>query len=86
MFTCYDSGKAGGYNQANKAAKVLTGFNETIWLDKFLRKESTVRIYKAIARPLLTYTAEPRPDTGKTKMESETTEMKTLRKIVSRCT
>ena len=41
-------------------------------------------IYKAAIRPILTYTAETRPETLKTKQILETTEMKVVRKIAGR--
>ena len=46
--------------------------------------ETKSRIYKAAIRPILTYTAETRPETSKTKQILETTEMKVVRKIFDR--
>ena len=43
--------------------------------------ESKVRIYKTCVRPIMTYAAETRADTAKTKRMLRTTEMKTLRAI-----
>ncbi|GJQ66793.1 hypothetical protein Trydic_g18562 [Trypoxylus dichotomus] len=45
-----------------------------IWRNKYISKESKVRIYKAMVRPVLTYSTETRGDTKK---------MKILRKIAN---
>ncbi|XP_056642629.1 uncharacterized protein LOC130449021 [Diorhabda sublineata] len=39
------------------------------------------RIYKVVIRPIMTYTAETRPDTSKTQRMLETAEMRILRRI-----
>ncbi|CAH0383760.1 unnamed protein product [Bemisia tabaci] len=44
-------------------------------------KESKVRVYKTVVRPVLTYAAETRADTKRTKQQLRTVEMKVLRKI-----
>ena len=49
--------------------------------NKHLRKETKVRIYKSVVRPILTYTAETRPETAKTTQILEAAEMRTLRRI-----
>ena len=46
--------------------------------------ESKVKIYKTTVRPILTYAAETRADTSKTKQLLRTTEMNTLRTIVGK--
>ena len=43
-----------------------------------------MRIYKSVVRPILTYAAETRSDTAKTRQILETTEMKTLRRIMNK--
>ena len=42
------------------------------------------KIYKTAIRPIMTYTAETRPKTAKTKRLLETTEMKVLRGIAEK--
>jgi len=66
-------------HQAIKASRISGWLNETIWSNKYLRTEAKVRIYKSIVRPTLTYAAETRTDTAKTRQLLEVTEMKTLR-------
>ena len=51
---------------------------------KYLWNEAKVRIYKSIVRPILTYAAETRTDTAKTRQFLEVTEMKTLRRIINK--
>ena len=46
--------------------------------------ESKVRIYKTSVRPVLTYAAETRADTTKTRQKVNTTEMKILRTIAGK--
>ena len=46
-----------------------------------MNKESKVRIFKTIARPVLTYAAETRAGTQRTKQRLRTEEMKFLRKV-----
>jgi hypothetical protein len=53
-------------HQAIKASRISGCLNETIWSNKYLRKEAKVRIYKSIVPPVLTYTAETRKETAKT--------------------
>jgi len=71
-------------HQAIKASKISGCLNETIWSNKYLRTEAKVRIYKNIVRPTLTYAAETRTDTAKTRQLLEVTEMKTLRRIINK--
>ncbi|XP_045480918.1 uncharacterized protein LOC123685306 [Harmonia axyridis] len=70
--------------QVNKAMRTAGCLNDTIWNNKHLRTETKARIYKAAIRPIMTYTAETRPDTTKTKRLLETCEMKVLRKIAGK--
>jgi hypothetical protein len=51
-------------HQTIKASKIPGCLNETIWSNKHLRNETKVRIYKSVIRPILTYAAETRTDTG----------------------
>ena len=46
--------------------------------------ESKIKIYKAVVRPIMTYCAETRADTTKTKQLLRTTEMNTLRAILGK--
>lgn len=70
--------------QITKANRISGCLNGTIWYNQFLQKETKVRIYKSVVRPIMTYTAETRPETAKTKKLLEVTEMKTLRKIINK--
>ena len=67
--------------QVSKASKVAGCLNDLIWRNQHLKQETKTRIYKTAIRPIMTYTAETRPDTSKTKKLLETTEMKILRRI-----
>jgi len=58
--------------QAYKAAKLSGCLNDTIWRYKYLRQETKMRIYKSVIRPVLTYAAETRADTSKTKQIKKT--------------
>ena len=46
--------------------------------------ESKIKTYKAVARPIMTYGAETRAATTKTKQLLRTTEMNTLRAILGK--
>lgn len=67
--------------QTIKAAKTAGCLNEMVWRNRFMNKDSKVRIYKTIVRPVLTYAAETRAETQRTKQQFRTLEMKVLRKI-----
>lgn len=67
-----------------KGNQIAGCLNDTIWKNKHLQIETKTRIYKTAVRPIITYQAETRPDTVKTKRLLETTEMKILRKIVGK--
>ena len=68
--------------QTNKVARVAACLDNTIWRNKHMRIETKARIYKATIRPIMTYTAETRPETTKTMLE--TTEIKILRKLAGK--
>ena len=63
----------------------IKDFNRYVYIAcrRYLRTEAKVRVYKTIVRPILTYAAETRTDTAKTSQLLETTEMKTLRRIIN---
>ncbi|XP_015181515.1 PREDICTED: uncharacterized protein LOC107069067 [Polistes dominula] len=67
--------------QTTKAARVAGCLSDTIWRNKNIKIETKARIYKITIRPIMTYCAETRSDSAKTKRLLETTEMKILRKI-----
>lgn len=67
--------------QAMKAAAISGCLRDVIWKNKHMSVEGKVRIYKTCVRPILTYAAETRAETAKTKRIMRTTEMKTLRSI-----
>ncbi|XP_065172605.1 uncharacterized protein [Atheta coriaria] len=64
--------------KANKIAGCLKG---PILRNKHISKQVRGRIYKAVIRPIMTYTSETRADTSKIKSLMETSEMRTLRTI-----
>ncbi|XP_072159004.1 uncharacterized protein [Bemisia tabaci] len=68
-------------DQALKAARVAGCLNEMVWRNKYMARESKVRVYKTIVRPVLTFAAETRAETKRTKQQFRTVEMKVLRKI-----
>jgi hypothetical protein len=65
-----------------KATRLSGCLNDTIWRNKYLWHETKLRSYKSVIRPVLTYEAETRVDTSKTKQVLETREMNTSRKII----
>lgn len=67
--------------QANKAARLSGGLRDIIWRNKHMSIESKARIYRTTIRPVLTYAAETRADTRRTKNLLRTTEMRILRSI-----
>lgn len=67
--------------QIVKANRIAGCLNNTIWRNKHLRMETKTRIYKGVIRPIMTYTAETRSNTARTKRRIETNEMKILRRI-----
>ncbi|KAJ4427041.1 hypothetical protein ANN_26840 [Periplaneta americana] len=71
-------------DQVNKAAAVSGYLNSYIWKNKYLRRETKIRIYKTVVRPIMTYAVETRSDTTKTKQMMNVTEMKVLRNITGK--
>lgn len=67
--------------QVAKANKIAGCLNDVIWRNKHLKKHTKARVYKTTIRPIMTYTAETRADTARTRRLLETTEMKILRRI-----
>lgn len=70
--------------QIVKASRISGSLNDTIWNNKYLQLETKTRIYKTVVRPILTYGAETRAETTRSKQLINTVEMKTLRKIVGK--
>ena len=70
--------------QTTRATKIAGCLNATIWRNKNIGIEAKSRIYKTAIRPIMTYTAETRPETAKTKRLLETTEIKVLRGIAGK--
>uniref|UniRef100_A0AAR5PIR3 Reverse transcriptase domain-containing protein n=1 Tax=Dendroctonus ponderosae TaxID=77166 RepID=A0AAR5PIR3_DENPD len=69
--------------QATKAIRIAGCLN-AIWCNRRMGTDSKSRIYKIVVRPMMTYTAETRPETMKTKRLLETAEMKILRRITGK--
>jgi hypothetical protein len=44
--------------QVTEANSVAGCLNDTIWRNIYIRKETKSRIYKAVVRPIITYTVE----------------------------
>lgn len=70
--------------QTNKAAVVSGCLRDVIWRNKEMSTNSKVRIYKSCVRPIMTYAAETRAESSKTKRLMRTTEMKILRSITGK--
>ena len=70
--------------QAIKGAAVSGYLRDVTWKNKFMSTESKVKIYKAMVRPVMTYGAETRAETSRTKQLIRTVEMNTLRAIVGK--
>lgn len=64
-----------------KASFISGSLRDLIWKNKYMTAECKIRIYKTCVRPILTYAAETRAETTKTKKLLRSTEMKTLRAI-----
>lgn len=67
--------------QANRANRIAGYLRDIVWRNQHISIKSKVRIYKTCIRPVLTYAAEARADTAKTKRILRMAEMKTLRAI-----
>lgn len=70
--------------QTTRATRVAGCLNDTVWRNKNISIQTKSRIYKAVVRPTMTYTAETRPDTARTRQLLETTEMRVLRRIAGK--
>ena len=70
--------------QTMKGARISGYLRDIIWKNKHLSQESKVKIYRTIVRPVMTYAADTRAETSKTKQLLRTTEMNTLRTITGR--
>lgn len=68
-------------SQATKATLISGQLRDIIWRNRYMNIDSKTRIYRTCVRPILTYGAETRCETNKTKQIMRTTEMKTLRMI-----
>lgn len=71
------------HTQAQKAAAVSGCLRDIIWRNKHISIKAKVRIYKTCIRPIITYAAETRAETARTKAIIRTTKMKTLRAITN---
>jgi len=71
--------------QVNKASRIAGYLRNFVWKNNYMNRETKIRIYKTCIRPIMTYAAETRADTRRTKAILRTTEMRILRTIVG-CT
>ena len=71
-------------HQTNNSARISGLLRDVTWRNKYMTVESKIKIYKAVVRPIMTYSAETRADTTKTKQLLRTTEMNTLRAILGK--
>jgi len=71
-------------HQTNNAARISGLLRDITWRNRHMTTESKIKIYKAVIRPIMTYGAESRADTAKTKQLLKTTEMNTLRAILGK--
>lgn len=60
-----------------KTNRLGGSMNDVIWSNKYLRTDTKVRMYNSASRPVLTYGAEARSDTVKSKTQVQVTEMST---------
>lgn len=63
-----------------KATRVAGQLNDAFFRNRHFNIEMKARIYKTI-QPILTYAAEMRLETSKTRQNLETTKIKTVRRI-----
>ncbi|XP_055389323.1 uncharacterized protein LOC129618543 [Condylostylus longicornis] len=70
--------------QLNKAARVSGCLSDIIWKNKHMGQVAKIKIYKSCVRPIMTYAAETKAETSKTKANSRAAEMKTLRQVAGR--
>lgn len=73
-----------GETTNNTGNKSCWSLNETLKKNKHIGIEVRLIIYKTVIKLIMSYTAETRPDTIKTKRIMETSEMKVLRKITGK--
>jgi hypothetical protein len=66
------------WNQLSKATRISGCLREIIWHNAYMSTESKIRIYKTCMRPILTYAAETRAETSKTKQLLRSAEMRVL--------
>jgi hypothetical protein len=67
-----------------KANRIIGFLDDCVWRNKYLNKETKVRIYKSVVRPIMTCACETRPDSMKIKGQTQVVEMKVLRKIIGK--
>ncbi|GJQ80448.1 hypothetical protein Trydic_g12346 [Trypoxylus dichotomus] len=65
--------------QKVRASQIAGCLRDIIWRNKYLERESKMRVYKSAVRPVITYTAERWPDTSKTQQMTRTVGMKTTK-------
>jgi hypothetical protein len=70
--------------QLMKANCIIGCLDNCVWRNKYLNKETKVRIYKSVVRPTMTYVCETRPDSMKIKGQTQVVEMKVLTKITGK--
>jgi hypothetical protein len=70
--------------QLMKANRITGCLDDCVWRNKYLNKETKVRIYKSVVRPIMTYVCETRPDSMKIKGQTQVAEIKVLRKIIGK--
>ncbi|KAL6421250.1 hypothetical protein ACFW04_013665 [Cataglyphis niger] len=66
---------------AGKQSRIADYFSDIVWRNKYMSTKNKIRIYKTCIRPILTYAAETRVETSRTKKMMRTTEMRILRAI-----
>jgi hypothetical protein len=71
-------------HQTNNAASVSGLLRDVTWRNRYRSVESKIKIYKAVVRPIMTYGAESRANSTKTKQLLTTTEMNTVRAILGK--
>ena len=58
--------------------------NDLVWRNKYMKKETKSRIYKAKVSSIITYALETSSEISKTNQMLEANELKVLRKIVGK--
>lgn len=71
-------------HQSIKGAQVSGFLRDTTWKNKYMNVDSKIKIYKTMIRPIMTYGAETRAETSRTKQLLRTVEMNTLRAIIGK--